>query len=335
MSRYAHLYANPKGPGDDRPTALQIVQDEDMEQKLVGKTAVITGVSSGIGIETARALAATGIKLFLTARNLEKAEKALADFWDPDQMELVQMELNSMDSVRAGAEVILSKTDRISIYIANAGVMAIPELTMTADGFEEQFATNHLSHFLLFELLKPALLKGSTPEFQSRVVTVAATAHRIHGIGASNDHSFEVTGASGYTPWEAYARSKTANIYMANEIERRYGDSGIHANSASPGLVASNIGRHIPQEVMMSVISDKIGHIQSIEQAAATTLLAAVGKDWEGSGGIYLSDCSVAERGESDGVSTSETYVSHTYSPLDEARLWEDSLAMVRQWLDG
>ncbi|KAJ4118849.1 hypothetical protein NW768_010587 [Fusarium equiseti] len=335
MSRYAHLYVNPKGPGDDRPTALQIVQDEGMEQKLVGKTAVITGVSSGVGVETARALAATGIKLFLTARNLDKAEKALADFWNSDQMELVQLELSSMDSVRAAAEAILSKTDTVNIYIANAGVMAIPELTITADGFEEQFATNHLSHFLLFELLKPALLKGSTPDFRSRVVSVSATASRIRGIGASNDHNFEITRASGYTPWEAYARSKTANIYMANEIERRYGGLGIHANSASPGLVASNIGRHIPQEVMMSVISEKMNHIQSLEQAAATTLLAAVGKDWEGRGGVYLSNCKAAERGESDGVSTSETYVSHTYSPLDEVRLWEDSLAMIKQWLSG
>jgi NAD(P)-dependent dehydrogenase (short-subunit alcohol dehydrogenase family) len=332
MSRYAHLYTNPQGPGDSRPTALQIVPDEGMEQKLVGKTAVITGVSSGIGVETARALAATGIKLFLTARNLDKAKEALADFWNPDQMELVQVELGSMDSVRAAAKNILSKTDTISIYIANAGVMAVPELTMTVDGFEEQFATNHLSHFLLFELLKPALLKGSTPEFQSRVVVVAATAHRMHGIPASNDYSYEVTGAAGYTPWEAYARSKTANIYMANEIERRYGVKGIHAISAAPSLVATGIGRHIPQEVMMSHIGDKLHYIQSIEQAASTSLLASVGKDFEGKGGVYLTNCSVAERGENDGESTSETYVSHTYSPLDEARLWNDSLNMVKKW---
>ncbi|RGP80047.1 hypothetical protein FLONG3_1818 [Fusarium longipes] len=332
MSRYAHLYVNPKGPGDSRPTALQIVQDEGMEQKLLGKTAVITGVSSGIGVETARALATTGIKMFLTARDLDKAKEALADFWNPEQMELVQAELSSMDSVRTAAKTILSKTDSISIYIANAGVMAIPELSKTVDGFEEQFAVNHLSHFLLFELLKPALLKGSTPEFQTRVVVVAATAHRMHGIPTSNDYNYEVTGAADYTPWESYARSKTANIYMANEIERRYGPKGIHAISAAPSLVATGIGRHIPQEVMMSHIGDKLHEIQSIEQAASTSLLAAVGKDFEGKGGVYLTNCSVAERGENDGESTSATYVPHTYSPLDEARLWKDSLDMVKKW---
>ncbi|KAF4454180.1 hypothetical protein F53441_3180 [Fusarium austroafricanum] len=332
MSRYASLYTKPQGPGDSRPTALQIVQDEKMQQKLVGKTAVITGVSSGIGIETARALAATGMKLFLTARNLEKAKDALADFWNPDNMELVQVELNSMDSVRAAAKSILSKTGEISIYIANAGVMAIPELTLTADGFEEQFATNHLSHFLLFELLKPALLKATTPEFQSRVVVVSATAHRIHGIAASDDHNYEISGASGYAPWLAYARSKTANAYMANEIERRYGSSGIHANSVAPGLVASGIGRHIPHEVMFAAVGDKMEYIQSLGQAAASTLMAAVGKEWEGKGGAYICNCIAAERGEEDGVSTSETYVSHTYSPKDEQRLWNDSLEMVKKW---
>ncbi|KAM0236291.1 hypothetical protein ACHAP5_009425 [Fusarium lateritium] len=332
MSRYASLYASPEGPGDSRPTALQIVQDEQMQQKLVGKTAIVTGVSSGIGIETARALATTGIKLFLTARNLDKAKKALADFWNPDQMELVHLELDSMDSVRAAAKNILSKAKEISIYVANAGVMAIPELTTTTDGFEEQFATNHLSHFLLFELLKPALLKASTPEFQSRVVVVSATAHRIHGITASDDHNYEKSGASAYSPWEAYARSKSANVYMANEIERRYGSQGLHANSVAPGLVASGIGRHIPEEVMLSVISGRMNHIQSLGQAAATTLTAAVGREWEGRGGVYLSHCVAAERGDDNDVSVSETYVAHTYSPEKEERLWEESLEMVKQW---
>ncbi|KAM0221531.1 hypothetical protein ACHAQD_005450 [Fusarium lateritium] len=332
MSRYASLYANPEGPGDNRPTALQIVQDEQMQQKLVGKTALVTGVSSGIGIETARALATTGVKLFLTARNLDKAKQALADFWDPDQMELVHLELDSMDSVRAAAKTILSKAEEISLYVANAGVMAIPELTITTDGFEEQFATNHLSHFLLFELLKPALLKASTPEFQSRVVVVSATAHRIHGIAASGDHNYEKSGASAYSPWGAYARSKVANVYMANEIERRYGSEGIHANSVAPGLVASGIGRYVPEEVMLSVISDRMNHIQSLGQAAATTLMAAVGREWEGRGGVYLSHCVAAERGDDNDVSVSETYVTHTYSPENEERLWKDSLEMVKKW---
>jgi len=184
MSSYAKAHANPKGPGDARPTAMQIITDEGVEGKLTGKTIVITGVSSGIGIETVRALAATGATLYLTARNLSKAERALEDIFKPNQMELVQMDQASLTSVRAAAATILEKTSRINILIANAGIMAVQNLQLTDSGHELQFATNHLSHFLFFELLKPALLAASSPDFHSRVIVVSSSGHRRHGLNA-------------------------------------------------------------------------------------------------------------------------------------------------------
>ncbi|KAF7554382.1 hypothetical protein G7Z17_g2990 [Cylindrodendrum hubeiense] len=326
MSPYAAAHANPEGPGDSRPTSLQIVSDNAMEGKLVGKVAVITGVSAGLGIETTRALAATGARLILTARDLAKAKTALAEIWQEDKMELVEMDQNSLDSVRTAAKNILAKTDEISILISNAGIMAVPDLRLTKDGHESQFGVNHLSHFLFFQLLKPALLKASTPSFQSRVVMVSAAAHRISPIGASDDYLFQ---KSEYVPWIAYARSKTANVYMANQIERTYGSLGLHATSLHPGIIGTGLSQYIPAEVVEQLTKEYATIAKSPEQGAATTIWAAIGKEWEGRGGVYLNDCAEAERGEDDGVVSKGSYVSHTYNPDEEARLWKDSLKMV------
>ncbi|CAH0057234.1 unnamed protein product [Clonostachys solani] len=326
MSRYAEAHANPSGPGDARPTGLQIVKDNGLEGKLVGKVAVITGVSSGIGAETARALDATGITLFLTARDTTKAKTALAEFWKEDRMHLIHMDQTSLESVRNGAKEILAKASEVNILIANAGVMAVPDLQLTKDGFETQFATNHLSHFLLFELLKSAMLKASSAEFQSRVVVVSASAHRVSGIAPTDDYNYE---KSAYDAWGAYSRSKTANIYMANEIERRFGSQGIHGLSLHPGNVYSGIGRFIPDEVMAAAVKPIMHVLKNTEQGAATTVVAAVGKEWEGRGGVYLADCAESERGEDDGSILGPRYSSVTYNKNDEGRLWEESLKMV------
>ncbi|KPM45242.1 hypothetical protein AK830_g1286 [Neonectria ditissima] len=326
MSPYTAVHKNPQGPGDARPTALQIVKDNDLEGKLAGRVAVVTGVSSGLGVETVRALAVTGLKLFLTARDLAKAKTALAEIWQDGSMELIEMDQKSLESVRTAAKNILARTDVVNILINNAGIMAVPELELSKDGFESQFATNHLSHFLLFQLLKPALLKATTPNFQSRVVILSAAAHRISRIGAADDYSFQ---KSSYDPWLAYARSKTANIYMANEIERRYGSAGLHATSIHPGVIATPLSKHVPDDLAAKIVQELGTSIKSLEQGAATTVLAAVGKEWEGRGGVYLSDCAEAERGEDDGVVSKGSYVTHTYDAEDEGRLWRDSLKMV------
>src|SRR6187402_2875884 len=131
MSRYAEAYVDPQGPGDARPTALQIVKDEGLEGKLNGKVIIITGTSSGIGIETSRALSATGATLYLTVRSLSKGQAALADILEPGRVELVEMDLESLASVRAAAKTILAKSDKVNILINNAGIMATPDLQFT------------------------------------------------------------------------------------------------------------------------------------------------------------------------------------------------------------
>ncbi|OOG00655.1 hypothetical protein ASPCADRAFT_38553 [Aspergillus carbonarius ITEM 5010] len=327
MSRYTAAHMNPQGPGDSRPTALQIVQDNIMEGKLAGKVAVVTGVSSGIGVETVRALAATGADLYLTARNLDKARAALSDIFQPETMELVQMDQTSLSSVRQAAAAILAKTNQVNILIGNAGVMAVQDLQLTEDGYEVQFATNHLAHFLFFQLLKPALLAGSSPTFQSRVVMVASSGHRVHGINESDNYHFQ---KGAYDPWAAYGQSKTANIYMASEIERRYGSHGLHATSLHPGVIATSLGRHMTEEQIQGLLHDETVArvLKSPAQGAATSIWAAVGSELEGKGGKYLADCAEAVQGEYDGH-IGRTGVSYTSSPKEEGRLWRDSLEMV------
>lgn len=325
---YAQAHANPSGPGDARPTALQIIKDNNMENKLIGKVAVVTGASSGIGVETARALAATGLRLILPVRSLDKAKEALKDFFDPERMEFVDIDHSSLQSVREAAKNILAKTDKISILVNNAGIMNVPQLEHSKDGFELQFATNHLSHFLLFQLLKPALLAGSTLEFQSRVVSLTSDSHRHGGLNEPGNYNFENGNYNGYA---AYAQSKTANIYLANEIERRYGSKGLHANSAHPGLIQTGLGRYMTDEQIQGLLSNDsmAKYWKSPEQGAATTVWAAVGKDLEGKGGKYLANCSVAVLGDDLSDVSGQTHAAHAYDPKGEARLWEDSIVMV------
>jgi NAD(P)-dependent dehydrogenase (short-subunit alcohol dehydrogenase family) len=174
MDRYAALHKNIKGPGDARPTALQIVQDENLEGKLTGRVALITGCSSGIGIETARALHATGATLSLTARDLGKAKSALPEIITSDRVHLLELDLMSLDSVRACTAKFLSKSQTLNIFIANADVMACLE-GKTKNGFESQLGVNHLAHFLLFNLLKPTLLASAESQLPSRAIFLLFT----------------------------------------------------------------------------------------------------------------------------------------------------------------
>ncbi|KAI9152233.1 alcohol dehydrogenase [Paramyrothecium foliicola] len=328
MSRYAAAHANPNGPGDARPTALQIVRDEGAEGKLKDKVVVITGTSSGIGIETARAFSETGARLFLTARDLDKAKSALEAVFDPDRMELIQMNQTSLDSVRTAAKQILNKTNKVNILIENAGVMAVPNLEFTTNGHELQFGVNHLSHFLFFQLLKPALLAAVTPELNSRVVVVASSAHLAHSINEPDNYNFE---KSDYDPWTAYSQSKTANVYMANELDRRYGSQGLHATSLHPGGIMTPLARHLGDGVAEAIASTEEARAQmkNPEQGAATTLWAAVGKEWEHKGGIYLEDCGETQLCESPKGHFAKGHAKHAYDPERERRLWEDSLRLV------
>lgn len=329
MSRYAAAHAAATGPGDSRPTALQIVNDAGMAGKLNGKIAVVTGVSSGIGVETVRALAKTGLKFFLPGRNPDKVKQALGDAFDADKMELVFMDQTSLASVREAAKEILSKTDKISLLINNAGIMGVPELQLSKDGHELQFATNYLSHFLLFKLLEAALLAASTPEFNSRVVSVSSDSHRLSDVNESGNYSYE---KGGYHPFMAYGQSKSAIGHMANEIDRRYGARGLHATAVHPGVIATLLGRFLDEQTIKAVMENPAlkNMWKSPEQGAATTVWAAIGKEWEGRGGKFLShfnESPLMEPGEEDETGTKAA--PHIYGEEVEKRLWEDSLAMV------
>lgn len=330
MSRYEAAHANATGPGDARPTALQIVADEGMEGKLKGKVVVITGTSSGIGIETVRALAVTGATIYCTARNVTKAKTALAGILDATRLEIFEMDQDSFASVRAAAQAILAKTERINILINNAGIMAVQDLQFTKDGHELQFGTNHLSHFLFFELLKPALLAGVTPDFHSRVVNLSSSGHRIHGINESDNYNFQITE---YTAMTAYGQSKTANIYMANEIERRYGSRGLHATSVHPGLIRdTGLSKHMPAGEMaaLGAIEQFSRTMKSLEQGAATTVWAAIAKEWGTKGGRYLVDCTEGVPAEADSsLYDSAFHAPFAYDAKKEERLWKDSLKIV------
>lgn len=329
MSQYQSAYANPQGPGDARPTALQIVQDAGLENKLADKVAVITGAHAGIGLETTRSLLKTGLTIFATARDVSAAEMALSKLGHTNQIHVIEMDQTSFNSVRSAAKEILKRTTKISILINNAGIMAIPTLELTIDGYEKQLQTNHLAHFLFFHLLKPALLEASSPVFASRVINVSASAHRLQGINDGDNYSFQ---RGAYTPWNAYAQSKTANIYMANALDRKYALYGVHASSLHPGIIGeTGLGKHVPTEQAEAIMNAPfVLKIRSnVEQGAATTVWAAVSPDWEGKGGKYLINCSEVGMGPDDGDITKLECVSHTYDEQKEERLWSDSMRIV------
>ncbi|MCJ1394476.1 hypothetical protein MMC18_007354 [Xylographa bjoerkii] len=319
-SKYAAAHVSTNGPGDGRPTAFDIIKDESLEGKLSGKVMLITGCSSGIGVETARALSATGAMLFLTTRDMKKGEAALKGILEPGRVYLLQLDLNSLASVKKCAEEFLQRSKTLNVLINNAGIMACPE-GRTVDGFETQFGTNHLAHFLLFNLLKPTLLTSSTPAFNSRVIDVSSSGHRRGGIHL-DDLNFEHTA---YEPFMAYGQSKTANIYMTNEIERRYGKQGLHGLSLHPGGIMTGLQTYVPDEIKETWKSDAATkRMKSVPQGAATTVWAAVSSEWEGKGGKYLEDCQ-----ESRPVKGVWGYAPHAFDPEKEGKLWTASLKLV------
>ncbi|KAF2727665.1 NAD(P)-binding protein [Polyplosphaeria fusca] len=327
FTRYVDVHRNTKGPGDARPTAMQIVKDNALEGKLSGKVVIITGCSAGIGVETARAMKATGAHVFVTARDLGKAQKVLADILEPGKLDLMLLKLDSLQSVRSFTAEFLQKSGgRLNILINNAGVMRTPE-GRTSDGFETQFGTNHLSHFLLFQLLRPALIASATPDFNSRVVNVSSTGHRGCEIHFDNPN---LDGE--YDGGVAYGQSKLANIYMANYIDRHYGSQGLHALSIHPGGIweGSGLQQHIPQLVeAWKKMPGVAEHMKSQKQGAATTVWAAVGNCWEGKGGRYLEDCQVSAPCKEGYTILDMGYETNAYNVGNEERLWKMSNELV------
>ena len=242
-------------------------------------------------------------------------------------MEILECDLSSLESVRAAAKDFLARSGgKLNILINNAGVMAIAKQTLTVDGHEMQFGTNHLGHFLLFQLLKPAMVASSTPEFHSRVVNLSSVGHRATGVHFEN---YKLNGE--YGPWVAYGQAKTANIYMANYIERHYSHQGLHGLAVHPGGIWTPLQRHLEQSYVDGWKEDAAfqNNMKNPEQGAATTVLAALAKDYEGKGRVYLEDCGewgLAKQGAGLGV---RGYAVHAFDADKEDRLWKDSCQLV------
>jgi NAD(P)-dependent dehydrogenase (short-subunit alcohol dehydrogenase family) len=331
LTRYAAVHEQPEGPGDARPTALQVIEDESLHNgQLTGKTILITGVSSGIGVEVAKALFVTGATLFLTARDLNKAKRALGEaLVNSPRVHLMGLHLDSLESVRACAARFYKQSNKIlNVFIANAGVLAAIE-GRTKDGFETQFGTNHLGHFLLFCLLRPALLDAANATgSESRAVFVSSLGHR-YGEVDFDDYNFE---KRPYSPHKAYGQSKTANIWTSNEADRLYNSHGLRSFSVQPGaIMETGLSTYISEERKQILRKDpNLGpRLKSPEQGAATIVWAAVSKSLEKTGGKYLEDAQIAKPWSPEHGDWATGYATHVYSPEKERKLWALSLELV------
>jgi NAD(P)-dependent dehydrogenase (short-subunit alcohol dehydrogenase family) len=271
---------------------------------LKGKRALVTGVSSGLGVETTRALAAHGADVIGAARDLTKAKAATeivrtAAEQGGGSFRLVQLDLADLANVRACADRLVAAGDEFDIVIANAGVMATP-FGRTADGFEMQFGTNHLGHFVFVKGISSLMRDGA------RLVVLSSGAHRISDVDIE-DPNFERTD---YDRWVAYGRSKTANALFAVEFDRRHRGRGVRAVAVHPGGIQTELQRHYPQEEEQAIV-DSINQAnaaagkppfqyKSVPQGAATSVWAATAPADE-VGGRYCEDCHVAEVNDAEG----------------------------------
>jgi NAD(P)-dependent dehydrogenase (short-subunit alcohol dehydrogenase family) len=289
---------------------------------LSGKTAVVTGASSGLGLQTVDTLAAAGAEVVATVRDPESFQSG-TDWVQLGELtkriEAIPLDLARLQSVRAAGQAIASRHPRVDILINNAGVMFTPP-GATADGFELQFGVNHLGHFLLTTLLLPQLRAAAAASGDARVVTLSSEAHRHWGIDL-DDINFE---RRGYDTFLAYGQAKSANILMTVELQRRFGAEGITALAVHPGTCATNLARYMDRTTLKKLfaMSTEIfapENMKSVAQAAATTVWAATEPSLAGHGGAYLADCRI---GEADAAATESGTAQ---------RLWQ----LSQQWVDS
>ena len=293
---------------------------------LAGKTAVVTGATAGLGIETARSLANAGATVFMLGRDAGKLAAAAAGVREQvpgASIETGIVDLADLDSERTAAADVLARAPQINLLINNAGVMACP-LMRTAQGFEMQFGTNHLGHFLLTCLLAPALQAGAP----ARVVKLSSGGHRAGGLDFE-DPNYQ---HRDYEKWQAYGQSKTANALFAVGLESRLGASGVHAYAVHPGMISTELGRHLDPDDIDKLLnqrpSGQLPRPKKISQGAATSVWAATAAELEGQGGVYLEDCGVAEPAQPGSEGGVEPYALDS-SGAD--RLWSLSEQLVGQ----
>ncbi|WP_405650691.1 SDR family NAD(P)-dependent oxidoreductase [Streptomyces sp. NBC_00019] len=300
---------------DARSTADDVLAGLD----LTGKLAVVTGGYSGLGLETTRALTKAGARVVVPARRPAVAREAVAGI---DGVEVDELDLGDLDSVRAFAERFLASDRRIDFMIDNAGIMACPE-TRVGPGWEAQFATNHLGHFALVNRLWPAVAPGA------RVVSVSSRAHHFSGMRWD-----DVQWTRDYDKWQAYGQAKTANVLFAVHLDRLGRESGVRAFSLHPGGIFTPLQRHIPKaEMVERGWIDEDGAFlnpegfKTPEQGAATQVWAATSPQLDGLGGVYLEDCDIAEPAV-DGDQSSGVK-AWAIDAEQAARLWELSAELT------
>jgi len=315
--------------------ATSTTEDVLTGTSLRGKNILVTGVSAGIGVETARSLVAHGAHVVGAARDLTKAEAATAEVRkdaaaNGGSFSLIELDLASLTSARAAADKLLSAGTRFDIIIANAGVMATP-FGHTSDGFETQFGTNHLGHFVFINRIASLINPGG------RLINLASSGHRFSNVNLE-DPNFETTP---YDPFVAYGRSKTANILFAVEFDRRHKDRGIRAAAVHPGGIQTELGRHMDPGSIQAMIEqmNKQEAAQgnapfewkTIPQGAATSVWAAIVAPAEAIGGQYCENCHVGHLVADDVVisAISEGVRGYALDPANAKALWKKSEEMV------
>ncbi|MCG5445614.1 SDR family NAD(P)-dependent oxidoreductase [Micromonospora sp. NIE79] len=295
-------------------TAMDVIQGVD----LVGRRAIVTGGSSGIGVETARALASAGAEVTLAVRNPDAGQQAANDITGTtgnDNVLVAPLDLADQGSV---ADFVANWDGPVHILVNNAGIMAAP-LSRTPQGWEMQFATNHLGHFALATGLRPALAAGDG----ARIVSVSSTAH-LRSPVVFEDIQYD---NREYEPWQAYGQSKTANVLFAVEATRRWADDGILTNSLMPGAIRTNLQRYVSEEELNRLRAGNAATWKTVEQGAATSVLVAASPLLDGVGGRYFEDCQEAAPNEPGGRTGVAAYA---LDPEAAERLWQVSTALLK-----
>lgn len=297
-------------PHGSHSTAANVIEGVD----LTGKTAIVTGGAAGIGIETARALAAAGATVTLAVRNPEVAQDIclnLRQATGNNSIGVRQLDLSDLRSVGLFVSAWRSKLD---ILVNNAGIMAVPDLQKTAQGFELQFGVNYLGHFALTVGLHRALAAAHG----ARVVSVSSSAHLFSPV-IFDDLNYDFIP---YSPLGAYGQSKTANILFAVGLSARWAADGIFANALHPGAIATGLQKHT------GGLKTPVERRKTVEQGAATSVLLATSKALSGVGGRYFEDCNEAYQ-VSSRTADYTGYAGYSTDASNADRLWNLSLRMM------
>jgi NAD(P)-dependent dehydrogenase (short-subunit alcohol dehydrogenase family) len=298
-------------------TAAEVAKGID----LTGRRAIVTGGASGIGVETARALAGTGAEVTLAVRDTRAGARVAAEITestDNATVRVVGLDLADRSSVAAFAADWVGP---LHLLVNNAGVMACPQ-TYTPEGWELQFATNHLGHFALATGLRGALAAGASSVGEVRIVSVSSSGHQLSPVIFDDLHfAFRP-----YDPWLAYGQSKTANVLFAVEATRRWAKEGIIANALMPGAIFTNLQRHLGDQDSGAALPPE--QFKSTQQGAATSVLLATSPRLQGIGGRYFVDCNETETVDSR-TDTLAGVARYALDPANAARLWEVSEQLV------